>query len=268
MSLSLRRTWSSCACPAWATGRCGRCASACTSKPGRTTLERLAGKPARRNGRRKHETLRPEWTEDLRASLAAVQGLRRGPGQAAPTATAAAVGDWLDSLPRQLAANDIRQVRDHLCRAHDEGRTVVAALGGHVIKTGCGPYLIDWIQQGIDQGGGHERGGGHPRLRTGPGRQDQRGRRRQPARPGRFGMARETADAFAVVGPHGGGERNRPRRRPGRLHRRTALPLRRRAAWFWPPTGPASPAPSMSPWAPTSSTCTRTSPGRPWARRR
>src|SRR5258707_573165 len=59
------------------------------------------------------------------------------------------VSDWLDSLPRQLAANGLRDVRDHICRAHAEGRTTVAALGGHVIKTGSGPYLVDLIDRGI-----------------------------------------------------------------------------------------------------------------------
>ena len=57
--------------------------------------------------------------------------------------------DWLNSLPKQLAANELRSVSQHLCRAHGEGRTVAAALGGHVIKTGCAPYLIDWIQHGV-----------------------------------------------------------------------------------------------------------------------
>src|SRR5579883_2373444 len=66
-----------------------------------------------------------------------------------PVAAGASVSDWLDSLPRQLAGNDVRTVRDHLCRAYRDGRTVVAALGGHVIKTGCGPYLIDWVQRGL-----------------------------------------------------------------------------------------------------------------------
>ena len=68
-----------------------------------------------------------------------------------PVEAGASVGDWLDALPRQLAANDLRRVRDHLCRAYRDGRTVVAALGGHVIKTGCAPYLIDWVKRGVDQ---------------------------------------------------------------------------------------------------------------------
>src|SRR4030095_599465 len=59
------------------------------------------------------------------------------------------VADWLQSLPKQLAANEVRRVSGHLVRARREGRTAAAALGGHVIKTGCAPYLIDWIQQGL-----------------------------------------------------------------------------------------------------------------------
>src|SRR5262249_17051552 len=59
------------------------------------------------------------------------------------------VGEWVDSLPMQLAGKDVRQVRDHLCEAFDNSRTVAVAVGGHVIKTGCGPYLIDWVQRGL-----------------------------------------------------------------------------------------------------------------------
>src|SRR5437868_14167327 len=66
-----------------------------------------------------------------------------------PLRPGATIEDWLNSLPRQLAGNDLRQVRDLLLRARAEDRTVVAALGGHVIKTGCGPYLIDWVQRGL-----------------------------------------------------------------------------------------------------------------------
>src|SRR3954454_19144721 len=66
-----------------------------------------------------------------------------------PASPGAGVGDWIDSLPRQLASDVLRRVRDHVCPAHEDGRPVVAALGGHVIKTGCGPYLIDWIRRGV-----------------------------------------------------------------------------------------------------------------------
>ena len=67
-----------------------------------------------------------------------------------PVEAGASLRDWLESLPHQLAGNHVRQVSEHLCRARQEGHPVVAALGGHVIKTGCGPYLVDWVRRGHD----------------------------------------------------------------------------------------------------------------------
>lgn len=119
-------------------------------------------------------------------------------GRPAPAVTAAAVGDWLDTLPRQLAANDLRKVRDHLCRARDEGRTIVAALGGHVIKTGCGPYLIDWIHQGLLKAvalNGAAAIHDFELALAGKTSEDVGAQ----LKTGMFGMARETADAFAVA---------------------------------------------------------------------
>ena len=69
-----------------------------------------------------------------------------------PLPPGATIADWLDSLPDQLAGKDLRRVCDHLKRCVRDGRGIVAALGGHVIKTGCGPYLVDWVEQGILHG--------------------------------------------------------------------------------------------------------------------
>ena len=66
-----------------------------------------------------------------------------------PIGPGAMLDDWLDSLPGVLAANGLKRLRGAIVRAHDEGRLVVAALGGHVIKTGCAPYLIDWMERGV-----------------------------------------------------------------------------------------------------------------------
>lgn len=119
-----------------------------------------------------------------------------------PLAPGATVGDWLDSLPRQLAGNDLRKVRQHLCRAHGESRTVVAALGGHVIKTGCGPYLIDWVQRGLLQGVALNGAAAIHDLElalAGKTSEDVSA----TLQAGQFGMARETADAFAVAARQG-----------------------------------------------------------------
>lgn len=119
-----------------------------------------------------------------------------------PTTANTNIGDWLDTLPRSLAANDLRRVRDHLCRAHREGRTVVAALGGHVIKTGCGPYLIDWVQRGIVTAvvlNGAAAIHDFELALVGKTSEDVSATLHE----GKFGMARETADAFALAAQNG-----------------------------------------------------------------
>jgi hypothetical protein len=110
----------------------------------------------------------------------------------------ATVSDWVEALPRQLAGNDLRRVRDHLCRGHQDGRTVVAALGGHVIKTGCSPYLIDWVQRGV-VGAVVMNGAAaiHDVELALAGKTSEDVAQSLPC--GQFGMARETADIFAVA---------------------------------------------------------------------
>jgi len=119
-----------------------------------------------------------------------------------PIAPGAGVADWLDSLPHQLAANDLRKVRDHLVRAHQDGRTVVAALGGHVIKTGCGPYLIDWMTRGLIKAVVMNGAAAIHDLELAlAGKTSEDVAASLPS--GRFGMARETADAYAVAALRG-----------------------------------------------------------------
>ena len=61
----------------------------------------------------------------------------------------ASVEEFLDSLPTVLAAQSLKKLRDAIAIAYSGGRLVLAAVGGHVIKTGCGPYLNDWIVRGV-----------------------------------------------------------------------------------------------------------------------
>ena len=60
--------------------------------------------------------------------------------------------DWLDGLPDILAGRGLKRLRDAIVRANEAGAPVVAGLGGHVVKTGCAPYLIDWIGRGVLNG--------------------------------------------------------------------------------------------------------------------
>jgi deoxyhypusine synthase len=115
-----------------------------------------------------------------------------------PVAVGASVTDWLDALPRQLAARDLRRVCEHVCRAQHNGRTVVAALGGHVIKTGCGPYLIDWIRRGVLRAVVMNGSAAiHDFELAAAGKTSEDVAASLPS--GQFGMVRETADAFAVA---------------------------------------------------------------------
>jgi hypothetical protein len=68
-------------------------------------------------------------------------------GRAASPGTT--LDDWLDGLPNQLAGKGLKRLRDAIVRAHGNGRPIIAALGGHVVKTGCSPYLVDWIERGV-----------------------------------------------------------------------------------------------------------------------
>src|SRR5262249_30076667 len=115
-----------------------------------------------------------------------------------PVGPEASLSNWLDSLPRQLAANDLRRVRDHLLRAHKDGRTVAAAIGGHVIKTGCAPYLIDWIERGLLKAVALNGAAAIHDLELAMAGKTSENVGVQLA-AGQFGMARETADAFAVA---------------------------------------------------------------------
>jgi hypothetical protein len=119
-----------------------------------------------------------------------------------PLPPGAPLDDWLDALPRQLAGLHLRRVREHLTRARRDGRTVAAALGGHVVKTGCAPYLIDWVHKGLLKAvvlNGAAAIHDVELALAGKTSEDVA----SSLAAGRFGMARETADAFAVAARRG-----------------------------------------------------------------
>ncbi len=58
------------------------------------------------------------------------------------------LGSWLDSLPRLLAADSLRAVVEALRRARHDDRMILWGLGGHVVKCGLAPVLIDLMHRG------------------------------------------------------------------------------------------------------------------------
>jgi hypothetical protein len=67
---------------------------------------------------------------------------------AAPPAGDRSFGAFLQSLPDVLAARDFRRIVDALVRAAHR-RAVIAMAGGHVVKTGIAPVLLELIRQRV-----------------------------------------------------------------------------------------------------------------------
>ena len=55
---------------------------------------------------------------------------------------------WLDSLPRILAGESFRAVVEALAATRARRRAIIWGLGGHVIKCGLAPVLIDLMRRG------------------------------------------------------------------------------------------------------------------------
>lgn len=68
---------------------------------------------------------------------------------AKPVSGTASVNDFLDSLPNILAAKDLLELAGLIREAKQKRRAVIVGLGGHVIKTGLAPVLIDLMKRGF-----------------------------------------------------------------------------------------------------------------------
>ncbi|HEX8281760.1 MAG TPA: hypothetical protein VF588_00150 [Pyrinomonadaceae bacterium] len=64
----------------------------------------------------------------------------------------ASLRDFLASLPNILAVQSIREIAARMRRARALGKPVVWGVGGHVIKTGLAPLIIDLMRRGFVSG--------------------------------------------------------------------------------------------------------------------
>jgi deoxyhypusine synthase len=67
---------------------------------------------------------------------------------AKPLSDNTAASELLNSFPDILAARELRELAGLIRAAKQHERAVIAGLGGHVIKTGLAPILIDLMQRG------------------------------------------------------------------------------------------------------------------------
>src|SRR6266446_1217967 len=56
---------------------------------------------------------------------------------------------YLASLPNILAVQNLRELASRMRRARTLGKPIIWGIGGHVIKTGLGPIIIDLMNRGL-----------------------------------------------------------------------------------------------------------------------
>jgi len=68
---------------------------------------------------------------------------------ARPVAPDSSLRDFLSRLPNILAVQNLRELAAQIRRAREAGKPIIWGIGGHVIKTGLAPVLIDLMQRGF-----------------------------------------------------------------------------------------------------------------------
>lgn len=56
---------------------------------------------------------------------------------------------YLEKLPNILAVQSLRELTSRIRRARELGKPIIWGIGGHVIKTGLAPVLIDLMERGF-----------------------------------------------------------------------------------------------------------------------
>lgn len=68
---------------------------------------------------------------------------------ASPVQENSSLKDFLASLPNILAVQSLRELAARLRRARDLHKPIIWGIGGHVIKTGLAPVIIDLLNRGL-----------------------------------------------------------------------------------------------------------------------
>ncbi len=71
---------------------------------------------------------------------------------AKPITESASLSNYLQSLPNILAVQSIREIASRMRRARALSKPIVWGIGGHVIKTGLSPIIIDLMKRGFVSG--------------------------------------------------------------------------------------------------------------------
>ena len=68
---------------------------------------------------------------------------------ASPIQEDSSLKDFLQSLPNILAVQNLRELAARMLRARELQKPIIWGIGGHVIKTGLAPLIIDLMKRGL-----------------------------------------------------------------------------------------------------------------------
>lgn len=68
---------------------------------------------------------------------------------AVPLGESDSLADFLEKLPNILAVQSLREIAKQIRRAKDLQKPIIIGIGGHIVKTGLAPILIDLIERGF-----------------------------------------------------------------------------------------------------------------------
>ena len=71
---------------------------------------------------------------------------------AKPIGADASMSEFLASLPNVLAGQAIREIAERIRRARELNKPIIWGIGGHVVKTGLAPVIINLMKQGYVSG--------------------------------------------------------------------------------------------------------------------
>ncbi|HEX7773382.1 MAG TPA: hypothetical protein VF435_13235 [Pyrinomonadaceae bacterium] len=71
---------------------------------------------------------------------------------AKPSSANSSLVEFLNSLPNVLAVRSFRELAQRIRRARELKKPIIWGIGGHVIKTGLAPVIIDLMKQGFVSG--------------------------------------------------------------------------------------------------------------------
>jgi len=71
---------------------------------------------------------------------------------AKPSGDSSSLSEFLDNLPNVLAVRSFRELAERIRRARELKKPIIWGIGGHVIKTGLAPVIIDLMKHGFVNG--------------------------------------------------------------------------------------------------------------------